>query len=69
MENYGLPDHRAEGNASWDEAYAEFTAVTDDAKANVKDVTASVREGEEIAVQLHNTEDLAAWSDLVDDSL
>ena len=66
-ENYDLPDNRAEGNANWDEASAEFADVTGDAKASVQDAIASVREGEEIAVLLRNTEDLAAWCDLVDD--
>lgn len=68
MQNYGLPDRRAEENRGWDETYAEFVGVADDAKASVKDMIASVREGEEIAGRLHETEDLPVWCDLVNDS-
>ena len=68
VENYDLPDHRAEGNMSWEEAYADFTDVKDDAKASVNDLIASVREGEEIALQLQDTEDLDMWRELVNDS-
>lgn len=66
-ENYGLSNHKAEGNARWDEECAGFANVMDDAKASAKDMIASVREGEEIAGQLHDIEDLAAWCNLVDD--
>lgn len=67
-ENYDLTDHRAEGSVSWNEAYLEFSDVVDDAKTSVKDMINSVREGAEIAGQLHGTADLAVWCELVNDS-
>lgn len=68
VENYGLPDHRTEGNVNWEEAYADFTDMKDDAKATVNDLIVSVREGEEIARQLQGTGDLDMWRELVNDS-
>ena len=68
MENYGLQDHRAEGNIRWDEAYADFIGMKDDAKASVNDLIASAREGAEIARQLQDTGNLDVWRELVKDS-
>lgn len=67
VENYGLPDHRVEGNAGWDEAYAAYANTEEIAKITVEDLIASVQEGIEIAKQLHDIEDLAEWCSLVDD--
>ena len=68
VENYGLTDHRAEGNASWDAAYAAFADATEKVKASVNAMIATARQGEEIAEQSHDTEDLTVWCDLVNDS-
>ena len=68
MEHYGLPDHRNEGNSNWDESYDRFMDSENEAKASVRDMITSAREGESIAEELRNTENLALWCDLVKDS-
>lgn len=68
VENYGLSDHRAEGDTSWNETCVWFDDMENEAKASLKDSIASAKEGDKIAEKLRGIEDLAVWSDLVKDS-
>ena len=67
IENYDISNQRAVENISWNKAYADFTGVTEEAQTSVKDMIATVREGEVIAGQLHTAEDIAVWCELVND--
>lgn len=67
VENYGLTDHRNEGNAAWEESYAQSADAAKETKAALEDMIALAQDGKAIARELCDTDDLALWCDLVKD--